>query len=200
MAKVEYSAGMVSQLFWFLETKKTVELMNKQLSENEIKSIVFDQNLYALKAKDRQLRAFNTIYKRMNSLPMEVISIFSSLEVHTQKLLILIGVMKTDLLFFEFVYEIYRGKLILGEKTLDVKDLNVFFDNKLSQSDAMKKWSDSGIKKLKQSYVKYLAEAGLISGTKGERQITHSRINYKIKDILLANNFDVYIYAIEGEK
>lgn len=200
MAKLEYSAGMVSQLFWFLETKKTVELMNKRMSENEIRSIVFDENLYALKAKDRQLRAFNTIYKRVNSLPLEIISIFSSLEVQTQKLLILISVMRTDLLFFEFVYEVYRGKLILGEKTLDVKDLNVFFDNKLLQSDVMKKWSDSGISKLKQSYAKYLAEAGLISGTRGEREITHARINYKIKDILLANNFDVYIDAIEGEK
>lgn len=57
---MEYSAGMVSQVFAFVETKKTAELLT------------------------------------------------------------LISIMLTDKLFFEFVHEVYREKIILGEKTIDV--------------------------------------------------------------------------------
>ncbi|GEM_PF-3450884 len=38
--------------------------------------------------------------------------------------------MRTDALFGEFVYEVYRMKKILGERAIENRDLNDFFDEK----------------------------------------------------------------------
>ena len=50
------------------------------------------------------------------------------------KLLTLISIMYTDKLFFEFVYDVYRGKIILGEKTIEDRDINRFFDEKAARA------------------------------------------------------------------
>ena len=100
-------------------------------------------------------------------------------------------------MFFEFVYEVYRQKIILGEKFLEDKDLNLFFDYKYEQSEIVRKWSDSGIKKLKSCYVKLLKEAGLLS--ENNREVLKPLINYKIEEILKAKGLQVYLKAVKGE-
>ena len=49
MEELVYSAGMVSQVFAFVETKKTAELIVQGLSKDEIKTKVQEENLYQLK-------------------------------------------------------------------------------------------------------------------------------------------------------
>ena len=46
---MNYSAGMVSQVFAFVETKKTAELMVTGMSKDEIKDKVIGENLYQLR-------------------------------------------------------------------------------------------------------------------------------------------------------
>ena len=157
---MNYSAGMVSQVFAFVETKKTAELMMTGMSKDEIKNRVVSENLYQLRNETRLRRTFNK-------------------------------------LFFEFVYEVYRGKVILGEKTIDDRDINGFFDDKAAQSEEVAGWSESGIKKLKNCYMKNLADAGLIESTK-TRVIRRALVNYRIEELLNNNGMDAYINAIKG--
>lgn len=196
---MHYSAGMVSTLFWFNETKETIGLINLGLSNEEILKKVTDENIYQLKSIDRRKRACRCILKRIAALPDKIISKFNIIDNSSAKILVLISIMKTDLLFFEFVYEVYRQKVILGEKFLEDKDLNLFFDYKYEQSEIVRKWSDSGIKKLKSCYVKILKEAGLLNENRGNREIIRPLINYKIEEILKANNLQVYLKAVKGE-
>lgn len=197
-AEMKYSAGMVSQLFWFTETKMTVGLINQGMTFEDILCKVLNENIYQIKAEDRRKRAFNCILKRINALPENLAKKIDRMDTSSAKILMLIGIMKTDLLFFEFVYEVFREKIKLGEKKLEDKDLNLFFDNKLSQSEIVQKWSDSGIKKLKNCYVKLLAEAGLLSDTKGNREIIPALINYKVADELVKADMEVYLNAVKG--
>lgn len=46
---MNYSAGMVSQVFAFVETKQTAELMAAGMSKDEIKDKVIGENLYQLR-------------------------------------------------------------------------------------------------------------------------------------------------------
>ena len=194
---MHYSAGMVSTLFWFNETKETIELINLGLSNEEILKKVVDENIYQLKNIDRRKRTYRCILKRISALPDEIISKFYKIDNSSARILVLISIMKTDLLFFEFVYEVYRQKIILGEKFLEDKDLNLFFDYKYEQSEIVRKWSDSGIKKLKSCYVKILKEAGLLS--ENNREVLRPLINYKIEEILKAKGLQVYLKAVKGE-
>lgn len=71
---MNYSAGMVSQVFAFVETKQTAELMAAGMSKDEIKDKVIGENLYQLRKETRLRRTFNYVYKRlrymMKPLPM----------------------------------------------------------------------------------------------------------------------------------
>lgn len=50
---MNYSAGMVSQVFAFVETKQTAELMAAGMSKDEIKDKVIRENLYQLRNETR---------------------------------------------------------------------------------------------------------------------------------------------------
>ena len=197
MAELAYSAGMVSQVFAFVETKQTAELMAAGMSKEEIKEKVQSENLYQLKNETRLRRTFNYVYNRLASLPNGAVELLVKVDNENAKLLTLISIMNTDKLFFEFVYEIYRGKVILGEKTIEDRDINGFFDDKTAQSEEVAGWSESGIKKLKNGYIKNLADAGLLESTK-TRTIKHALVNYRIEELLHNNGMDAYINAIKG--
>lgn len=162
---MNYSAGMVSQVFAFVETKQTAELMATGMSKDEVHDKVIGENLYQLRNETRLRRTFNYVYNRLSSLPDGAVELLVKVDNENAKLLTLIAIMNTDKLFFEFVYEVYRGKVILGEKTIEDRDINGFFDDKAAQSEEVAGWSESGIKKLKSCYMKNLADAGLIEST-----------------------------------
>jgi hypothetical protein len=194
---MKYSAGMVSQLFSFVETKKTAQLLSQGLSKEEARKKIETENLYQLNNADRLRKTFNYIFKRLSSLPKGAIELLVQSDTENAKLLTLIGIMNTDKLFFEFVYEVYRGKVILGEKLIQDKDVNAFFDEKVMQSEEVASWSQASIKKLKSCYLKNLADAGLIESTK-TRQIKHALVNYRIEELLTSNGMGAYINAIKG--
>jgi hypothetical protein len=194
---MDYSAGMVSQVFAFVETRKTAQLMADGLSREEVKAKVQTENLYQLKNPDRLRKTFNYVYKRLSSLPDGAIELLVKADTENAKLLTLIAIMNTDRLFFEFVYEVYRGKVILGERTIEDRDMNGFFDDKAAQSEEVAGWSEAGIKKLKNCYLKNLADAGLLVSTK-TREIKHALVNYRIEELLTRNGMSAYISAIKG--
>jgi hypothetical protein len=199
MKEMNYSAGMVSCLFWFVETRKTADLIVKGKSKGEIKEIVLTENIYQVKAENRSNRIFNAIYKRLIVLPKEVIEYIVTSDIATSKLLILISVMKADKLFFEFMYEVFRGKIILGDYIVTDRDINIFFDEKKRQSEIVSKWTEESIAKLKQTYIKILIESGLISVNDGKRTIVTAGLNYKVRPILENNSMLVFLNAITGE-
>lgn len=194
---MEYSAGMVSQVFAFVEAKKTAELISKGLSKEQIREKVMSENLFQLKNETRLRKTFNYVYKRLESLPEGAVDLLVKVDNDNAKLLTLISIMNTDKLFFEFVYEVYRGKIILGEKSIDARDINVFFDEKARQSDEVASWSESAIKKLKQCYVKNLVDAGLLDSTKN-KEIKHALVNYRIEELLCQHGMQAHVSAVKG--
>lgn len=194
---MEYSAGMVSQVFAFIETKKTAELMAAGMTKEEIREKVESENLFQLRNETRLRRTFNYVYHRLSSLPKGAARLLVEVDIENAKLLTLIGIMNTDKLFFEFVYEVYRGKIIIGEKTIEDRDVNGFFDEKIAQSEKVAGWSETGITRLKRCYLKNLTDAGLLESTK-TREIKHALLNYRIEELLNQNGMSAYISAIKG--
>jgi hypothetical protein len=194
---MEYSAGMVSQVFAFVETKVIAKQMVEGFSKEEIRAKVETENLFQLRNESRRRKTFQYVYKRLSSLPDGAVELLVQADTENAKLLTLIGIMNTDRLFFEFVYEVYRGKVILGEDTIKDRDVNDFFDAKAAQSEKVAGWSEAGIKKLKNCYLKNLADAGLLESTK-TRKIRHALVNYRIEELLTSNGMSAYISAIKG--
>lgn len=199
---MEYSAGSVCKLFWYIETKETVKLL-KDNDIDDVKSIVVSNNLYQQKSEERLKREFNAIRERLMSLPESIRFMIIDSDINTSKLVVIISIMATDRLFFEFMYEVFREKLSMDEELLKDSDLNIFFRNKQEQSDICAKWTDKGIKKLKQTFQKYMLEAMLlrnIEGTKTEKTVVKPYIEQELRQELVNNSMEKYLYALTGEK
>ena len=104
----------------------------------------------------------NEVSKRTRALPKEIVNMFSSLTVADQKILNILGVMMTDRLFFEFMYEVYREKIMTGNIQLDNSDIRAFFENKAGQSEKVANFTLQTKKRLVTAYKTYLKEANLI--------------------------------------
>lgn len=194
---MNYSAGMVSQVFAFVEAKKLADLLSKGLTKEEAWEKVENENLFQLRNATRLRRTFNYVYTRLESLPEEMMKLLPVLDAENAKVLVLISIMKTDLLFFEFVYEVYRGKIIVGEKTIENRDMNTFFDEKTSQSDVVSGWSEAGVQKLKNCYLRNLADAGLMESTK-TRVLKLALVNYRLEEMLEKHDMGAYLNAVKG--
>lgn len=196
-----YSAGLMSQSFWFIEFKKIVSAINEGKSADEIKTLCVDENWLGAVNSYRAKRMYGYIINRVKSMDDDLIDIFISSDVATQKLIDLICIMKTDRLFFEFVYEIYREKIILGNAEISLTDVSMFFVNKANQYDEISAWKDSTIKHLKSTYMNFLTESGLamnINNNKAVKQITPPFIDAMLEAYLNDNNGLAVIKALTG--
>ena len=195
---MEYSAGNVSNLLWFVETRETARLLSNGTMEKVAEKIVKD-NLYQQKDIKRAKRQFNVIKKRLLAIPDSLVRLITSSDINTAKLIVFIGCMATDRLLFELVYEVYRDKLFMGEDVLTDADLNIFFKNKQEQSDKVAGMSEPSIKKLKQTYCKYMFETGLLTGKVTERRIVKPYIEQEIRNELQNNSMGQYLAALTGQ-
>ena len=195
---MEYSAGNVSNLLWFVETRETARLLSNGTMEEVAEKIVKD-NLYQQKDIKRAKRQFNVIKKRLLAIPDSLVRLITSSDINTAKLIVFIGCMATDRLLFELVYEVYRDKLFMGEDVLTDADLNIFFKNKQEQSDKVAGMSEASIKKLKQTYCKYMFETGLLTGKVTERRIVKPYIEQEIRNELQNNSMEQYLAALTGQ-
>jgi len=197
---VEYSAGMVSNLFWLSETRNTAKCLLDGENKNEIKELAIKENIYQVRAAKRALGIFGVVFKRLESLPDNLVEQIANGDIATVKLLVLISAIKTDLLFLAFVNEVHRQAIILGENKITDRAINTFFDDKKAQSEIVARWSERAIINLKQSYTKMLFEAGVLNSATGDRKIIIPPVDYKLRKQLEDNNLKAYLNAITGEE
>lgn len=196
---MRYSAGMTSKIFGFVESKKMAELMIAGNSKEELTQIIEVDNLYSLRDAKRLRRTINYIYERLSALPDEAVHIIASSDIEVGKILVLIGIMRTDALFCEFVYEVYRMKKILGERAIENRDLNDFFDEKANQSEEVAGWSEASVKKLKNVYIRNLVDAGLLEDAKN-RNVKNIILSSKVEKMLIDYDMETYLKAVKGER
>lgn len=197
---MEYSAASVKFLLWFIEIRETIRL-SKCNDWNKVKEIVYRDNVYQQKSQDRVVSEFGCIKKRICAIPKELADYMLESDVNTAKQIALIAAMSVDRMLFELVYEVYRQKLQMDETEFKESDVNMFFDRKKEQSDIVAKWTEATVKKLKQTYTKFLIEAGLLKKTeKNEKIIVKPYVEEALRAILLRNSMEKYLYALTGER
>ena len=130
-----------------------------------------------------------------------LIELFAAADISTQKIINLITIMNTNRLFFEFVYEIYRNKLIVGDDSIDLKDGNIFFAQKEAQNDDLASWKESTKKKLRSLFLNLLIEADLVKWADNKKQkrfVNRTFITMELENYLKSTNLSMY-KAIAGE-
>ena len=199
MKKKEYSAGIVSKGFWFLEFKKFLELLIEGKSESEIKELQEEKNIFSASSKDYGKRIISEVNKRIKILPEGIKELFFKSDTGTQKVINLLSIMGTDKLFFEYVYNSYRNELLLGTKEYNPGVVMKFLKEKAEQNEEVAKFSEKTLKRMQGTYGNYLKEAGLLEEKNKEILYGKVYLDYELEKLLMENNMEVYIKTLKGE-
>ena len=193
-----YSSGLVSQSFWFIEMKKIIKLVSEGKSEQEIRKICIEENLFGAAKEYRAKRIYGYLWKRIETLDETMIELFLASDLQTQKLINLIAVLKVDRLFFEFIFEVYREKSVLGVPNIEDADINIFFNNKEIQSEDIAKWTDVTKKRLRSAYLNFMVDANLLTVVGKEKIITPPIMDMALERYLEAIGNGSMVKAIMG--
>ncbi|GHV28828.1 hypothetical protein FACS1894167_06900 [Synergistales bacterium] len=200
MLRKEYSAGAVKLSFWFSEFRKVISLLCSGKQLPEIKLMAVAENLFSAKTALRASQIMNTVAVRVFALPAEFYSVFETNSLEVQKLINLISIMNTDSLFFTFIYEVYREKLITGDNLLADADVRVFFMNKQRESEKVAGWTDETLIRLQKCYKTYLSEAGLLERGVGSRKIIRPLLDDNIAKLLAGNDMELISHTLTGTR
>ena len=196
----EYSAGLMSQSFWFVEMKKVLNLIKSGKRYDEIRNICLSENIFGAINEYRAKRMCNYVINRAKSLSPDMMELFFTSDLQTQKLINLISILKSDRLFFEFVYEVYREKIILGNYQISDSDLNVFFNNKELQSEVVLNWKESTKKHLKSTFINYLFEANILEPNGRTYTILPPILDIALERYLIFSGEETIVNALTGVK
>ena len=198
MIEPTYSAGLMSQSFWSIELKKVIKLISDGKSEDEIKKMCIEENLFGAAKEYRAKRMYGYIWNRVKKLDKTLMELFINSDLATQKIINLVAIIRSDRLFFEFVFEVYREKNIIGTQVLEDTDANIFFKNKEIQSEDIAAWKDTTKRKLRQVYFNYLIDANLLTVVDKKKIITPPILDIALERYLEACGDSAIIKAITG--
>ena len=198
MESKKYSAGLMSQSFWFLEFKKVVKLRQEGMAFDDIKKKCVEENLFGAAREYRALRMAGYIINRVKAMDETLVDLFCNSDLATQKLINLVTILRTDRLFFEFVYEIYREKVILGVDTMEEADVNVFFTRKETQSELIAGWKDSTKRHLRSCYLNFMTDANLLTVMNKKKMITPPILDIALERYLQSIGEEVMVKALTG--
>ena len=199
MGKREYSAGIVSKGFWFLEFKKYLEFLKNGNNANDIRKMQDEKNIFSAPSKDYGKRIISEINKRIKILPEGIKELFFKSDTGTQRVINLLSIMGTDKLFFEYVYNSYRNELLLGTKKYNPGIVMKFLKEKAEQNEEVAKFSEKTLKRMQGTYGNYLKEAGLLEEKNKEILYGKVYLDYELEKLLMENNMEVYIKTLKGE-
>ena len=192
MKRNEYSASAVKLQLWFMEFRKMVALLSKGKTFDEIGQMSKEENVFDASTPARAEMIFKTLSSRIQSLNPSFYPLFMDSDVSTQKIYALTAALSYDTLFFDFMYEVIREKLIIGSNDLSDRDIRVFFKNKQEQDDKAAKWTDETLTRLGRSYKTHLYEAGLLDAP--TKKATDRKLLPPILDVELKHWLEDYGY------
>ena len=196
---MKYSAGIMSYSFWYLETRTTAKYMVNGLSKSEISDLAINDNIYQVGSERRAKELLNVTYRRLKDFPIELLEYFLNSNSNMGKIFVLISVLKTDMLFFEFMHEVFREHILIGNPLILNTEFDSFFINKAYQSEVIENWKDTTIMKLKAVYKNFLSEAGLLKKVDDGFEILTPILDVEFKNLLEKNDFQPFINVITGE-
>lgn len=196
---MEYKSTIKSRPYLYKETKKAAILLNSGLKINELKVKAIEENIFQVETETRMKELASIITTRLKELDAYLIDKIENSNIETSKIIVLYAIIKNDRLFFEFMNEVYKEKLLLRDLFIRDKDFNMFFQSKRQQSEKVDSWTEYTFKKLKQVYIRIFFECGLIENQRGDRKIKTPILESEVKDYIYKIGGKAYINAIVGD-
>lgn len=156
-----YSTSLKKTPYKYSIAKKIAKLMLKKMDRAEIYKECFVNNCIEIDSEQRRREVTNVIYERLLSLDDFLLNQFYEGDVETSKFILVYAIAKTDVLFFEFMFEVYREALVGNKSYISLDDFDNFFASKKENEETVAKWGNYTIDQLSKGYRTVLADSGL---------------------------------------
>ena len=194
----KYNASITSSLFWVQESRKTAIYIKDGLSREELCELSRKENIYMAPSDDRKRKIANTTYDRIILLPPKLIAFLSDCDLESAKIIVLLSIMLKDDLFHDFMVEVYKEKMMLGDKKIINNDVRIYIEEKRNMYEDAAKISDASVYKLGQTFIKFLIECGLVENAKtGKIKVPY--IDYNLVNLLAESGYRDFISIMTGE-
>lgn len=196
-----YNGGIASYAIWLPEFTKFISMYQDGKSIGEIKQLSDDENIFQMSSKARAKRCSRNLAVRIKALPESIINLYPRLNTTNQNLVALVSMMLTSRILDEFVYDIYRPKVLIHDDTLKDYEIEAFINNKRIESTEVANWSLNTIKRLKGALKTFLRDAGLlenISKSQKENKLIFPLIDSQLALIMKNEKLDYELAAIGG--
>lgn len=198
MSKKIYSAGLVSQRFWFYEMKQYIELLNEGKNDEEIKVLSEEVNIFGAVSQGRAKEIYRGTKRRVDSLGKELQELFPQLNIDNQKIVSLISVFLVNDLFLEFMLEVFQVQIQKEQLFLTSKDYKSFFSEKQRTNDVVASWKPYTYHRLGSAYRTYLLESGLLREEKEKDIITPKMLDQRVTMYLKSINRLDIVKSVTG--
>lgn len=194
----QYSASMVSHSFWFNEFSQYLELKEQGNNDDDIRYLAIEENLFQQQSTARALRMVQTLKRRVNVLDENYFDLFSSLDLTNQKLINLSASLQLDPLFDEFLYEVYRNELILGDAKLYSYEVEAFFSQKQVENPKVASWTEQTTRRLARTFKAFLREADLLEDQGDYDQVKRPLLDTRLEILLHTKGLTRQLAAFLG--
>lgn len=193
--ELEYSSSLNGASFLLFELKQVAKLKRMDLTPEEIRRRVVEENLFQFEKKGRINRTLPSIMRRAEVIDSVLADLMVEGSIEISKVINLYAIMKTDLLFFEFMNEVISEKFRQNDYLIEKKDMNVFFTAKAEQSEKVASWSAINTEKLKRAYMQVLYESGILKERRGN-ELNRLIIDRQLSEHLIHIGDAQYVHAM----
>ena len=194
----EYSASLTAEPLLYSETKTLAELLLQGEPLESIKQRNLQENLIMHKRTGSLKRVTTPIIRRLKAMSDDILQAFLESDDYNAKIILLYIICNTDRLVRDFITSIYGDKVLIQSDKIVKADIEQYFESVYSESDKLLNCSDQTKAKLKQTLMKILADAGLVTKQGSDFPITTPIITERTRSTILADGGDYYIKALGG--
>ncbi len=177
--KLRYSSMIKDMTLLFLEMRKGAELVCEGCDPENIIALSVERNIFQLTKERRRRDLARRIVTRLNALTDKQISALAKEQEDVAKLVAFYSIIKTDLLFYEFMRDVYSEKITIHLRDISDTDIVSFLRSK----EEISKWSDNNFAQVKNAYKTILCSVGLAERNGLDLVIRRPYIDDTLKDV-----------------
>jgi hypothetical protein len=138
-------------------------------------------NVFQLDKERRRLKLAQKVAARLGAVSRSVVELIANGRDENARIGAFYAIIATDALFFEFMRDVYAGKVHIGQTVITDADISAFLRCKAGEDAHMAKWTDDSLTRVRNAYKKILREAGLATATGADLEITRQIMNDELK-------------------
>lgn len=194
----DYSAKLTAEPFMYNETKILAGYLLQGENADILKKRNIEENLIKHKKIGSVKRVNSPIFRRLKIMNKEMLEEFVYSDIENSKYILLYTIMKTDKLVRDFLFEVYKDKLLMRKEYIEKFEIDNWYEEKCILSKTLRERTESTSAKLKQVIMKILQDSGLVIKEKDRFKIIRPLLKEKYISMLDKNGDMEYAKAIGG--